>query len=55
LASQALKKEVEASTKQLQKSRKQARKAKKENSGWHEQIDSSKAAVEDLLSERVRL
>ncbi len=52
LASQTLRKEVETSSKHLQKSKKLARKAKKENTGWHEQIDGSKAAEEDLLTER---
>lgn len=52
LASQKPKLEVQMSTEQLQNSKKQARKAKKENSGWHEQMDTSKAAEEDLLTER---
>ena len=55
LASQTHKKEVEVCSKKLQKSRKQTRKIRKENTGWHEQIESSKAAEEDLLTERVRL
>ena len=55
LASQTHKREVDVCSKKLQKSRKQARKIRKENTGWHEQIESSKAAEEDLLTERVRL
>ena len=55
LASQTHKREVDVCSKKLQKSRKQARKIRKENTGWHEQIESSRAAEEDLLTERVRL
>ena len=53
LASQTHKREVDVCSKKLQKSRKQARKIRKENTGWHEQIENSKAAEEDLLTERV--
>jgi len=55
LASQKPKHEVQMSTEQLQNSKKQARKARKENTGLHEQMDTSKAAEEDLLTERASL